>query len=302
MNHSFLVIGTGEVGLSMLQALYDYQSTHQVEFKISALVQPGTNSIHDLSRNKVFENTTLEPIDLVKSSTNELAKVFSKYDTVICCSGFSIGKGMQVKITKAVLEGGVSRYVPWQFGANYDKIGRGSVQPVFDEQLDVRDLLRSQSNTKWVIVSTGMITSFLFREDFGVVSLENETIHALGSWENSLTLTCCEDIGKLTVEVLFHQPEIINMSVFISGETATFTQIAQHLETLYNKPFDRILWDNEHLKTSLENDPENIFHKYRLVFTHPGVSWPMEQTFNHQQQIPVIGIMSWAKANLDIPK
>lgn len=300
MNHSFLVIGTGEVGLSMLKALYDYQNVHQLDLKIAALVQPGASSIIDLSGDHVLKQTLCESVDLVKSTVSELAEVFSRYHTVICCSGFSIGKGMQVKITEAVLEGGVARYVPWQFGADYDKIGRGSAQPVFDEQLDVRDLLRRQSATDWVIVSTGMITSFLFREDFGVVSLENETVHALGSWDNALTLTCCEDIGKLTIEVLFHQPEIINEVVFVAGETATFAQIADHLDALYQKSFHRVLWDDAHLRNSLKNDPDNIFHKYRLVFTHAGVSWPMEDTFNYQQAIPTIGIVDWAKANLAI--
>ncbi|WP_262511121.1 aromatic alcohol reductase [Chitinophaga flava] len=249
-------------------------------------------------QNAPFRNVKLETIDLVTSSVAELAEVFGHYDTVICCSGFSIGQGMQVKITEAVLEGAVRRYVPWQFGADYDQIGRGSAQPVFDEQLDVRDLLRAQDKTQWVIVSTGMITSFLFREDFGVVSLENKTVHALGAWDHSLTLTCCEDIGKLTIQVLFHQPEIVNEVVFVSGETATFAQIAEQVEEVFDTTFECVLWSREHLSSALKQDPDNVFKRYRMVFTHPGVKWPMEQTFNYQQQIPTIGIVEWAKKNI----
>ncbi|MCG9793762.1 Rossmann-fold NAD(P)-binding domain-containing protein [Flavobacterium algicola] len=160
--------------------------------------------------------------------------------------------------------------------------------------------MRSQSKTKWVIVSTGMITSFLFREDFGVVNLKNKTVHALASWQHTLTLTSCEDIGKLTIEVLFYKPTILNQVVYVSGETATFEQIAVHLEALHNSTFKRILWDEKHLNESLKSDPENSFHKYRLVFTNPGVSWPMKQTFNHRENIPTVGILEWAKINLDI--
>ncbi|MCG9793763.1 Rossmann-fold NAD(P)-binding domain-containing protein [Flavobacterium algicola] len=112
MNQSFLVIGTGEVGVSMLQALYNYQGTHQSIIKIAALVQPSTSRIQDYKGNVILEQTILEQMDLVNNSITELANVFSKYDTIICCSGFSIGSGMQIKITKAVLEAGVSRYVP----------------------------------------------------------------------------------------------------------------------------------------------------------------------------------------------
>ena len=122
----------------------------------------------------------------------------------------------------------------------------------------------------------------------------------MGSWDNSLTLTCSEDIGTLTIEILFHQPEIVNEAVFVSGETATFSQIAEHLETLYHKPFKRVLWNEEYLKNAIKNDPDNNFHKYRLVFTDQGVSWPMEKTFNYQQNIPTIGILEWAKNNFVI--
>ncbi|MGF6660693.1 hypothetical protein QF000_002338 [Paraburkholderia atlantica] len=68
--------------------------------------------------------------------------------------------GVQLKITQAALDAKVKRYFPWRFGVDYDIIGRGSAQVLFDEQLDVRDLLRAQTGTEWVIVSTGMFTSF----------------------------------------------------------------------------------------------------------------------------------------------
>ena len=79
-----------------------------------------------------------------------------------------------MKIAQAALEGGVRRYFPWQFGVDYDVLGRGSAQDLFDEQLDVRDLLRGQSSTEWVIVSTGMFTNFLFEPSFGVVVFDGE--------------------------------------------------------------------------------------------------------------------------------
>ena len=297
MEKSFLVIGTGEVGIAMLDSLYKYREANSQHFKIGALVQPlhaGIGSGPDLR----FADLTIEAVDLVAESIENLANVFRKYDTVICCSGFSIGAGMQIKITKAVLEAGVRRYVPWQFGADYDKIGRGSAQPVFDEQLDVRDLLREQSKTHWIIVSTGMITSFLFREDFGVINLSQQVIHALGDWQNSLTLTACEDIGALTVEVLFHQPEILDQVVFVSGDTVTFDEIADKMEEVFDVKFERVLWDYQFLEKKLNDEPDNIFNKYRLVFTHPGVTWPMEVTFNDLNNIPTTGIVEWAKAHV----
>lgn len=297
MEQSFLVIGTGEVGTAMLDSLYIHKKKNTQQFTIGALVRPSSTG-GESNKHSRFAGLAIEAVDLISESIDNLADIFSKYDTVICCSGFSIGAGMQVKITKAALQGGVRRYVPWQFGADYDKIGRGSAQPVFDEQLDVRDLLRAQNKTHWIIVSTGMITSFLFREDFGVISLSQKVIHALGDWQHSLTLTSCEDIGALTVEILFHQPEILDQVLFVSGDTVTFQEIGDKIESLFETKFDRVLWDHAYLEERLNNDPNDIFNRYRLVFTHPGVTWPMEQTFNHRNNIPTTGIVQWAKKHI----
>jgi hypothetical protein len=296
MNNSFLVIGTGEVGLAVLNSLQAYQQSHALH--IGVLVQRSRLETDHISQNSKLKNVTIESADLVEDSIADLATIFAKYDTVICCSGFSIGAGMQVKITKAVLQAGIRRYVPWQFGADYDKIGRGSAQPVFDEQLDVRDLLRSQNKTHWVIISTGMITSFLFREDFGVISLSNKVVHALGDWNHALTLTSCEDIGALTAAILFYQPELLDQVVFVAGDTVTFEEIANKMETLFGTKFDRVLWSIPFLKEKLDKEPDNIFNRYRLVFTHPGVTWPMSATFNVQNNISTISIEQWAKENI----
>jgi hypothetical protein len=120
------------------------------------------------------------------------------------------GSGIQIKITRAVLESGIRCYVPWQFGVDYDVVGKGSGQTVWDEQLDVRALLRGQQHTQWVIVSTGMFTSYLFDADFGVVDFRSNRVNALGSWNNAVTLTTPDDIGKLTREILFSEPPILN--------------------------------------------------------------------------------------------
>ncbi len=97
------------------------------------------------------------------------------------------------------------RYFPWQFDVDFEAIGRGGPQDIFDAQLDVRELLRSQDKTEWVIISTGMFMSYLFEPDFGVVDLENNEVHALGSLDNAVTLTTPDDIGVLTAEIMFFE-------------------------------------------------------------------------------------------------
>ncbi len=63
--------------------------------------------------------------------------------------------------------------------------------------------MRGQSRTGWISVSTGMFTSFLFEGSFGVVDLAQNTMHALGSWDNAVTVTAPDDIGRLTAAILF---------------------------------------------------------------------------------------------------
>lgn len=296
MKESILVIGTGEVGLAMLKSLYDYKKTNSKEIQLGVLVNPASAYRKEIL--KPFAGINIESIDLVGNSTEELCTVFKKYDTVICCSGFVIGKGIQVKVTEAVLQAGVRRYVPWQYGIDYDRMGRGSGQPAFDEQLDVRDLLRAQNQTHWVVVSTGMITSFLFREDFGVIDLSHKTVHALGAWEHSLTLTTCEDIGDLTTKILFHEPKILDEVVFVAGDTVTFTEIADKMDAFYQTRFKRVLWNIPYLENELKKNPEDVMTRYRLVFTKPAVTWPLETTFNYKNNIPTEGIAEWAERHI----
>lgn len=58
------------------------------------------------------------------------------------------------------------KYLPWQFGIEYDKIGRESAQDLFDEQLEAREMLRGNNDVEGVVVSTGMFMSFLLSHRF----------------------------------------------------------------------------------------------------------------------------------------
>ena len=72
--------------------------------------------------------------DLVKSSIDELASVFAQYDTVIGCAGYAAGIDTPMNLAKAALQSGIPRYFPWQFGVDFDVIGRGGPQDIFDAQ------------------------------------------------------------------------------------------------------------------------------------------------------------------------
>ncbi|SHH62763.1 aromatic alcohol reductase [Pollutimonas bauzanensis] len=303
--NSILVLGAGELGMAVLRNLA--RRTASVSgVSLSVFLRQSSIDSRDADKQKDIAELRSFGIELVAGdlaiqSEASLAAAFRRFDTVISCTGFVGGAGVQLKITHAVLDAGVKRYIPWQFGVDYDVIGRGSAQSLFDEQLDVRDLLRSQNQTEWVIVSTGMFTSFLFEPSFGVVDLSQNTVHALGSWDNAVTVTTANDIGMLTAEILFAEPRIADQVVYVAGDTITYRQLADTVNATLGLNVSRVEWSVAQLKRDLAGEPESSLKKYRLVFAEgAGVAWDKERTFNMQHGYAVMDLEGWMRENFCI--
>ncbi|KAJ5895541.1 hypothetical protein N7495_007232 [Penicillium taxi] len=299
-----LVIGAGELGYQVLRSLFHHPSQ---EKSVAVLLRPTSISSTNPSKQKEIEGLRnlgihLIPGDIIEDSEPTLTSIFEDYDTVISCTGFVSGKGIQLKVARSILTAAVPRFIPWQFGVDYDTIGRGSPQDLFDEQLDVRDLLRSQTKTRWVIISTGMFTSFLFEPAFGVVDLRNMTVSALGAWENRVTVTTPTDIGKFTAEiVLGDETEALftDRVIFVGGDTVSYEQLALLVEKVTQKPVRRNDLAVADIQAALVQDPDNGLLKYQAVFGQGrGVAWNLSETWNHQQRIPAITAEEWALENL----
>jgi hypothetical protein len=300
---AILVLGAGELGMAVLRNLAR-RAANETGVSIAVLLRPSAITSDDTAKQKdlaELRELGIEFVegDLTRQSSGELAAIFSPYDTVVSCTGFVGGPGVQLKIAQAALEAGIRRYFPWQFGVDYDIIGRGSAQALFDEQLDVRDLLRAQHRTEWVIVSTGMFTSFLFEPSFGVVDLATSTVNALGNLDNAVTVTTAEDIGFMTTEILFDEPRISNQVVHIAGDTVTYREVADSLERVLSAPFHRNEWSVPELTQHLAEAPDDTLRKYRVVFAQGrGVAWDKAQAFNAQKGIRLCAMESWLRENL----
>jgi len=303
MADNILVLGAGELGTAVLKSITARKPSTT---SLTVLLRPATISsarrASDVSALRALDIAIL-PGEIANASIAELATLFKPYDLIISCLGFASGPGSQVKICKAVLEAKVKRDFPWQFGVDYDVIGRGSAQTLFDEQLDVRDLLRapSQTTTEWVIVSTGMFTSFLFESYFGVVDLTSEPgiVRGLGGWDNKVTVTTPKDIGKLTAEIVFTEPKIKNQVVYTAGETISYGGLADLVEEVTGRKVQREEWSKELMRERLAKDPDDFVQKYRVVFAGgKGLAWEKEVTFNGQKGIEVEDVRSWMVTNL----
>ncbi|KAJ7443814.1 putative isoflavone oxidoreductase [Mycena latifolia] len=294
---STLVLGAGELGIAVIKSLAANPSPNSV---LKVLLRPSTSPTHQTLLSELNTlNVAVVYGSVAIDSTDALAALFRGHTTIISCVGFAAGPGTQLKLARAVLAAGVARYIPWQFGVDYDIIGRGSPQNLFDEQLDVRDLLRAQTHTQWKIVSTGMFTSFLFEPSFGVVDLDAAACRALGGWETAVTVTTPDDIGMLTARIAGETWEGSGV-VYTAGDTVTYGALADTVESLLGKAVGRQLWSVEELVKALKHDPENSMKKYRAVFAMGnGVAWPVEGTYNHQNAIAVEGVEAWLRRHLE---
>lgn len=290
---SVLVLALGELGEEVVQSLA--QHPQRGETKLAVLLR--SKKPDQLER---LQKWDVEPVtgNIVEDSQESLARTFSDYHTVICCVGMYAPPETQIKIAKAALAGGVKRYFPWQFGIDYDIVGRNSSQNLFDSQLDVRDLLRSQSAMKWVIVSTGMFISFLFEPAFGLVNEKRDLVTGIGAWENEITVTSPEDIGRLTAELALAHPDAEGV-MYTSGDTISMRRLAEVVEKVTGKEVKRVLKTVPDLKAELAQDRESSIRKYRVVFAEGnGVAWSKAESFNEVQGIPTQTVEDWAKKNL----
>ena len=315
-----LVLGVGELGLEVLESLASHPGRHALNASITAVVSP--NSAPDNPSLPQSKKTTLDhltndldisilPQDLYGGSTEQLSSVFNSYDTVVSCTGMYAPSGIQRKITQAVLSAPqVSYFIPWQFGVDYDIIGRGSAQDLFTEQLDVRALLRGQHKTNWNIVSTGLFMSFLFEPAFGVVDAEekggtqNTTVRALGDWNYELTATTVKDIGRCIAEIIYGPEEhresaATNGVIFLAGDTLNYNQLAEAVEDAVGHRITRQLWSLPYLQHELAEDPGNGLIKYRCIWAEGrGVAWSKQQSFNGRFGIEMETASEYAATNL----
>ncbi|PGH00391.1 hypothetical protein GX51_05799 [Blastomyces parvus] len=308
---NILLIGAGELGTAVLHSLIHHPARTVNKTSLSLLLRP-TNiptpkqpALAALLQSSAATNNpiSLIPGDIANDPPETLTALFRPYDLIISCAGFVAGPGTQLKITRTVLAAAVPCYIPWQFGVDYDTIGRGTAHDLFDEQLDVRDLLRAQEKTRWTVVSTGMFTSFLFEPGFGVVDLTGESakVQALGGWENRVTLTAPADIGTLTAEIVLGDDGLLgaNGPVFVGGDTVSYGQVADLVEKVTGRKVERSVLTVPQVLERLRREPENVLLKYYAVFgAGKGVAWDLEGTWNFQRGIRALTAEEWTRENL----
>lgn len=314
--NSILVLGAGELGQAILSSLLSNPrfntpsspATITLLTRPASLAHPSSAKLEQQNRYRA-QGIELVPGDIDADDQATLTELFRPYTTVIHAGGMGSPAGTMTKITRAVLAAGVKLYMPWQHGVNYDAIGRGGGEGLFSEQVDVRDLLRSQTVTQWVVLSCGIFMSFLFEEFWGVVvrktagkgeggGNEKTRFHvtALNSWDDVITVTAAEDIGLCAAELVLDPDAPRNQPVYIGGDTLTYREFADTLQSVTGMEVVRDVWPVEYLRELSRNDPDDKLKKYRVVFAEgTGLSWPVEGTWSSERGFMMQRVADWVR-------
>lgn len=309
---NILILGAGELGTAIARAFTAYRDTSSNSLALTVL-RSGSPRADETSRILAALRIASIHRDVATEPTASLAALFSEFDAVISCLGFAAGASLQLKLAEAAVQSTVRCFVPWQWGIDYDAVGRGCAMPLFDVQLDVRDLLRERMGVdggcgtgeaarRWVIVSTGIFTSFIVLEAYGVVVPATEPatakkVRALGSWETRVAATRVEDIGAAAVIAVCTRPETKGI-VKVAGQSISYGELAEVVECVTCLPVEREVWSVEHLKEELARDPDNVMKRYRVVFAEGnGVAWSAEETWNAKVGLKMMDVEDWLRQN-----
>ncbi|KAI1108097.1 NAD(P)-binding protein [Nemania sp. NC0429] len=303
---SILIIGAGELGTAMLEELTRHASHDAVRPYITVLLRPSTLDSADDEKRRANAylrslGASLAAGDIVEDSEEHLASIFGRFDIVVGCSGFGFPAGTQLRLARAAMRARVPRYFPWQWGIDYDIVGAGSAQDLFDEQLEVRKLLRAQSKVDWVIVSTGLFISFVFLPEFRLVDLENRIVRGFGSWDTQLSATTPRDIGRVAAEIIYEPRGIHRQIAYAAGDTVSYKDIADLVEKRFGGSWKRELWGPQTLHERSKASPDDGMVKYQNVFgAGKGVAWDMADTVNAQRGMKMETVEDYLKNMEDL--
>ncbi|MDG6402348.1 aromatic alcohol reductase, partial [Pseudomonas quasicaspiana] len=121
----------------------------------------------------------------------------------------------------------------------------------------------------------------------------------LGTWDTQVTVTTPEDIGKLTAQIIFAEPRLIDQVVYVAGDTLSYRQLADILDEKLGRTLTRVEWAVPELNAALAEAPDDSLCKYRAVFAlGKGVAWDKTRSFNATLGIEMTTAADWIEKNL----
>ena len=134
--------------------------------------------------------------------------------TILSAIGRTPPPNPQLALIDAPKAAGVTRFLPADFGSDYDAMPRDA--PLFDSfakpKIDIREAVKA-SGLEWTFIANGWFAEVLFGLPFMGVDLKARTVSAPVFFDTTASVTALKDIVRLTAAVLI-DPANINRQLY----------------------------------------------------------------------------------------
>ena len=274
-----LVLGYARAGSSILLAL----GRRSTEFHTSLLVRPSSLAAkaEELAPFRALGITLVEG-DL-KAEDTVLASLMTGYHTVISCVTHQRLGTDELRVARACLAAGVSRYLPTAFGVDEQAVGRNSAMSfIFDRKLDNYAAMAGMG-LPHTVVSCGLWTEWLLGSGHGDLlglDWQRRVMTAVGSFDCRVSTTALLDLGDLVAQLLL-DPATVNAAVRVQSDLVSLEQIALALEQATGQHWERKLLSLAEAEALQAAAPGSWTYTFRIIIARQqGVWWPVEESWN----------------------
>lgn len=262
-----LIAGMGEVAEAILDALITPHYKRRVH---SFLLVPRLLQLDQPSQQRCehykAESVQLLEGEITAASVQFLSDLFQqhKIDTVVSCLG-----AQQVELQHALIDaarhGGVSQFVPSDFGEDYDALNEDD--PLWDLTGRARRAIHSaakESKMDWTFIACGAFAEHLLTSDEYGVDLPNRTIRVPQSLDTRITYTALKDVGVMTAMAVCDSST--RGKALRIGRTTTVQSIVaalnQHRPAEHEWTVEQL--SDEQLREMSESDTKRVFPRWAL--------------------------------------
>jgi len=200
-----------------------------------------------------------------------IKKILSRtnIDTILTTlSGVNI-KQPQLNLIQAAKDvKNVKRFIPSEFGTDYDEYIKTHRGTMYDNKKAVVDAIK-QSNLEFTLIQTSMFLDMVLSHEFGI-DFVNFKAKIPGDGNTKFTSIHTDDVARLVPEILLN-PKSVNQHIHLVGDTYTINEALDIFEKVFGRKFERIYIPANELKKQLDNTKP--FNKY-LFLQHLAVTTP----------------------------
>jgi len=252
-----IVGGTGGLGENIVRGFL--QPRYRGVFRTHVLVRP--DAFANAAKKAVIDDfaeagAIIRVGDLKDAAAAKAAT--AGIDAVVSAVNGAELVSSSLNLIQGAKESGVKRFIPSEFGFDWTAYSDAKDYPtaVFKWKSTIKEAA-VKAGLEWTLITTGAFHSYTTSQLFGY-DLKAGTVRFQGGPNVRLQATSRVDIGNLVPEVLLH-PSSRNAVVRLAGDVLTLEQLAQRVEAVSGKKFERTVTTVEQLRASQVGKAEHEF-------------------------------------------